>query len=73
MGKSFANTMFTLPPGGDEGPVLVPGRPEQCLLVKAVSYTDENLKMPPSQKLSPAQVAAFSVSELRKAVTIRSA
>jgi hypothetical protein len=43
--------------GGDSGPALVPGRPEQSLLLKAVSYADEELKMPPNGKLPAAVVA----------------
>jgi hypothetical protein len=43
--------------GGDSGPVVVPGKPDESLLIKAISYTDENLKMPPKGKL-PAAIAA---------------
>jgi len=42
--------------GGDQGPVLVPGHPEKSLFIKAVRYTDAELKMPPSQKLSKVQI-----------------
>src|SRR5687768_11579720 len=34
--------------GGDTGPALVPGQPDKSLLIKAVRYTDEDLKMPPN-------------------------
>ncbi len=44
--------------GGDSGPVLVPGDPDQSLLIKAVRYKDEDLRMPPAgKKLTGAQVA----------------
>jgi hypothetical protein len=44
--------------GGDTGPALVAGSPEKSLLVKAVTYSDPDLKMPPDDKrLSPEQVA----------------
>ncbi len=44
--------------GGDTGPALVPGDPEKSLLIKAVRYTDEELKMPPkNKKLSAGQIA----------------
>ena len=44
--------------GGDSGPAIVPGNPEQSLLIKAVHYTDEKLQMPPKgKKLSPEQIA----------------
>jgi mono/diheme cytochrome c family protein len=43
--------------GGDTGPALVPGDAEKSLLIKAVSYADPELQMPPKgDKLSPAQV-----------------
>jgi len=44
--------------GGDSGPVISPGKPEASLLIKAVRYVDNDLKMPPSdKKLSDAQIA----------------
>src|SRR5688572_14232623 len=45
--------------GGDTGPVIVPGHPEQSLLIKAIGYKDE-LRMPPKGALAPAQVAALT-------------
>src|ERR1700677_1884157 len=33
--------------GGENGPAVVPGNPEQSLLIKAVRYTDPDLQMPP--------------------------
>src|SRR5581483_2349439 len=32
--------------GGKHGPAIVPGRPDESLLIKAVSQTDPDLKMP---------------------------
>jgi hypothetical protein len=43
--------------GGDDGAVIVPGHPENSRLIKAVSYTDAKLKMPPKGQLSSEQVA----------------
>src|SRR6185436_311744 len=44
--------------GGDTGPALVPGNLEKSLLIKAIRYTDEELKMPPKdKKLSAEQIA----------------
>src|SRR6188474_1587814 len=37
--------------GGDRGPPIAPGEPEQSLLIQAVRYTDDDLKMPPRGKL----------------------
>ena len=43
--------------GGESGPALVPGKPEQSLLMTAVGYQDADLKMPPDKKLSDRQIA----------------
>jgi hypothetical protein len=43
--------------GGDSGPAVVPGKPNESLLLKAVRYTDENLRMPPKGKLPDAVLA----------------
>ena len=44
--------------GGESGPVIVPGDPDQSLLIKAVRYKDVDLRMPPNGKvLTGAQVA----------------
>ncbi|MCE9520219.1 MAG: PSD1 and planctomycete cytochrome C domain-containing protein [Verrucomicrobia bacterium] len=43
--------------GGDSGPALVPKDAEQSLLMKAVSYEDADLQMPPDNKLEPQQIA----------------
>ncbi|MEM7395023.1 MAG: c-type cytochrome domain-containing protein, partial [Verrucomicrobiota bacterium] len=37
--------------GGDSGPALIPHKPEDSLIITAVHYTDEHLKMPPKSKL----------------------
>jgi len=42
--------------GGDSGPVIVPGEPDQSLLITAVSYTDSDYEMPPKKKLPEAQI-----------------
>jgi hypothetical protein len=43
--------------GGDNGPVIVPGDPEKSSLIKAIRYTDPELRMPKKYKL-PADVVA---------------
>ena len=45
--------------GGDSGPALVPGKPEESLLIRAIRYGDEELRMPPKGKLPDAVVADF--------------
>jgi hypothetical protein len=43
--------------GGDSGPALVAGKPDESLLVKAIRYTSDELKMPPKGKLPAAVIA----------------
>src|SRR5690349_21773742 len=38
--------------GGDSGPALLPGKPDESLLITAVSYMDKDLQMPPEQQLA---------------------
>jgi len=42
--------------GGDSGPVIVPGNPEQSRLIHAVRYTDGSLQMPPKEILLSTQI-----------------
>jgi hypothetical protein len=42
--------------GGESGPAVVPGKPEQSLLIQAVVYRGE-LRMPPKGKLSAGDIA----------------
>jgi len=35
--------------GGDEGPAVVPGNPGKSLLLRAITYTDNELQMPPKK------------------------
>jgi hypothetical protein len=42
--------------GGDQGAAMVPGKPDDSLLLKAVRHEDE-LKMPPTKKLTKEQIA----------------
>ncbi|MCX7665161.1 MAG: PSD1 and planctomycete cytochrome C domain-containing protein [Gemmataceae bacterium] len=41
--------------GGESGPVIVPNKPQESLLIKAIRY-DGELKMPPRKKLDPEQI-----------------
>jgi uncharacterized protein DUF1549/uncharacterized protein DUF1553/cytochrome c len=43
--------------GGDSGPAIVPGNLQDSRLLKAVSYTDLDLRMPPTGKLSDGEIA----------------
>ena len=41
--------------GGSRGPALVAGHPEQSLLIRAISYEDKDLQMPPKGRLPEEQ------------------
>jgi hypothetical protein len=43
--------------GGDSGPALAPGKPDESLLVKAIRYGSDELKMPPKGRLPAAVIA----------------
>jgi hypothetical protein len=45
--------------GGDSGPAVVPKDLDESLLIAAVRYDDDNLKMPPKGKLPAAVIADF--------------
>ena len=47
----------TILAGGDGGPALVPGKPAESMLIKAISYKDEDLQMPPKEELSSEEKA----------------
>jgi hypothetical protein len=42
--------------GGDNGPVIVPGKPQQSRLIEAVGYKNVELRMPPRGKLPEAAI-----------------
>jgi len=43
--------------GGDSGPAIVPGHPEQSRLIDAIHYQNVDLQMPPKKKLADQQIA----------------
>ena len=43
--------------GGDSGATIVPGKPKESLLIRAVQQEDEDLKMPKEGKLTQRQIA----------------
>ncbi len=48
--------------GGSSGPAIVPGKPDDSILIQAIRYTDADLKMPPEEhggKLSQQQIDAL--------------
>jgi hypothetical protein len=42
--------------GGDSGPAIVPGKPDESLLIKAVRRTSKDLQMPPAEKLKEDEI-----------------
>ena len=46
--------------GGNRGTAIIPGDPDGSLLIKAISYRDPQLKMPPGGRLSEAEMADLS-------------
>src|SRR5215472_8021703 len=46
--------------GGKSGPPIVPGKPEESLLIQAVRQTHERIKMPPGGKLKDDEIAALT-------------
>src|SRR5262245_31959742 len=56
-GGLLLDTRAGLLKGGDTGPALVPGEPDRSLLIKAVGYKDDVLRMPPRSKLPDAVIA----------------
>ena len=58
-GGLFLDTRAALLTGGDEGPALVPGKPDDSLLIKALRWAREDLHMPPKKKLPPEVIADF--------------
>ena len=42
--------------GGDSGPAIIPGEPEDSLLLHAVSYSNSDLEMPPKNRLPASKI-----------------
>ncbi len=58
-GGLLLDTRDGLRDGGDIGPAVVAGKPDESLIVKAVRYDDKDLKMPPAGKLPAAAIASL--------------
>jgi hypothetical protein len=59
MGKLQLDTRAGVQRGGARGSVVVPGRPDQSMLIDALNYTDPSLQMPPGGKLPDQVIADF--------------
>src|SRR5437867_8603 len=60
MGNLALDTKMGLQKGGASGPEVVPGKPEESRLLRALRYTDPRLQMPPTGKLPEEVVANFA-------------
>ena len=45
--------------GGDSGPAIVPGNPDESLLLASIRYHDPDLEMPPKEKLPDSVIERF--------------
>lgn len=59
MGGLALDTRAATLKGGDDGPVIVPGKPADSRLLTAIRYSDPDLQMPPTGKLSDSVIADF--------------
>ncbi len=58
-GNLRMNSRAGLLKGGDNGPALVPGKPEESLLLQAVMHSRKDFEMPPKEKLTTNDVAVL--------------
>ena len=57
-GELRIDTREALLTGGESGEAIVPGKPEESLLIEAINW--ESLEMPPKKKLSDSEINQFS-------------
>jgi hypothetical protein len=65
MGSLVVDTKSGLLKGGVSGPAVVPGKPAESRLLKALTYTDPHLQMPPSGKLADGVIKRFRTLDCR--------
>ena len=58
-GNLLLDSAASLLKGGDRGPALIPGKPQQSLLLRVVHYREKDLQMPPKGKLSDRQIESL--------------
>ena len=56
MGGLFLDSRAGMLKGGKSGPVIVPGKPEESLLLGAVLGNNKDLRMPPGKTLDPRDI-----------------
>jgi len=52
--------------GGDTGPSLVPGKPDDSLLVEAIAYGNPDLRMPPKERRNRSRRPARAIRSVWK-------
>ncbi len=45
--------------GGENGPAVIPGKPNDSLLLQAIMHTKKDLEMPPKERLTTNDIAVF--------------
>src|SRR5262249_50487342 len=60
MGGLRLDSRDALLKGGSRGPSIVPGKPEQSLLLRAIRHTEGKLQMPPGGMLKDADIAVLA-------------
>lgn len=58
-GELMLDSLAGMLTGGSRGASIVPSQPEQSLLLQAILYDDDELQMPPSEKLDDEAIATF--------------
>jgi hypothetical protein len=59
-GSLFLDTKSALLEGGESGPVFVPGKPKESLLLRVLQYEEGQYHMPPKGKLPDEVIANFA-------------
>ena len=55
-GKLYVDSKAGIDKGGESGKLIVPGKPDESLLIQAVRWANEDVQMPPKKKLPDAQI-----------------
>ncbi len=58
-GKLMLDSSTSMQAGGTRGAVLVAGKPDESILIKALTYQDPDLQMPPDKKLPDEVIEDF--------------
>lgn len=58
-GGLLLDTRAGIRKGGDKGPAVVPGKPDDSLLLTAIHWKQEDFQMPPKNQLSASVIADF--------------